>query len=326
MWNRQPDEFNRDDEPARLPGVIDTIGLGYDTLIARPQLILPPVLLDLYLWLGVNITSRPLLAKVGDWLRDEQVSADQLASTIENRGLMNVQELAVLWLPTIQVPSFVSALSNETPYRLESWRPAVVLPWWGVALAAVVLLLAALIVGSEYLMALAATAAGREPSPLKRSPSETLRGSARLVGWTAWTAIIALLVAWPILAAAAIMSLAGAGVSGWLYVIMLLPVSWGFVFFFFSIQAMFVDGVGPLAALRSSYRVVRSDTWSALGLIVAYFLVIWGFPQVWRLLISQPIGVIIAIVGHAVIGTGMIAATMVFYRDRARQLTIAGRF
>lgn len=326
MWNRQRDEVGREGTEIRLPGVVDSIGFGFETLIARPQLILPPVLLDLYLWLGVNITSRPLVMRIGDWLRADPLAANGLASTVERRGVTNIQELAVLWLPTVRVPSFVAALSSETPYRLESWRPAVVLPWWGVAGTTAVLLLAALIIGSEYLIALAAAATGREASPLKRSPGDTLRGSVRLVGWVGLIVAVALLFTWPVVAAALVLSFLDAGVSGWLYVALFVPLSWGFVFFFFSIQAMFVDRVGPLVALRSSYLVVRSDFWQAFGLIVAYFLVIWGFPQVWRLLISQPVGLVIAIIGHAAIGTGMIAATMVFYRDRARQLAIAGRF
>lgn len=324
MWDRQQDEVGREDTGTRLPGVVDTIGLGFEMLIARPQLMLPPVLLDLYLWLGVNFTSRPLVLKIVDWLRDP-LGANDVAATVERRGVTNIQELVVLWLPTIRVPSFVTALSSETPYRLEIWRPAVVLPWWGVGGVAAVLLLVALIVGSEYLLALAAAVTGREASPLKRSPRQTLLGALRLAGWVVSVVGIALLVTWPVLAAAIVLSLLDAGVSGWLYLALLFPIAWGVVFFFFSIQAMFVDRVGPVIALRSSYLVVRSDVWRALGLIAAYFLVIWGFPQVWRLLVSQPVGLLIAIVGHAAIGTGMIAATMVFYRDRARHLALVGR-
>jgi hypothetical protein len=326
MWDRQRDEVGREGSKTRLPGVIDTIGFGFETLIARPQLIVPPVLLDLYLWLGVNITSQPLLLRIGDWLRGDPLAANGLAATLERRGVSNIQELAVLWLPTVRVPSMIAALSSETPYRLESWRPAVVLPWWGVAGAATLLLLAALIVGSEYLMAIAAVATSREASPPKRPPLETLRGAMRLAGWIGLVVAIALLFTWPVVVAALAFSFFDAGISGWLYLALFVPLTWGVIFFFFSIQAMFVDRVGPLVALRSSYLVVRSDFWQALGLIVAYFLVIWGFPQVWRLLISESAGLVIAIIGHAAIGTGMIAATMVFYRDRARQLAIAGRF
>lgn len=325
MWDRQRDEVGREDSEVRLPGVVDTIGFGFEALIARPQLILPPVVLDLYLWLGVNITSRPLAFRIGDWLRRDPLNASGLATIVERRGVTNVEELAVLWLPTVRVPSFVAALSSETPYRLENWKPAIVLPWWGVAGFVVVLLVVAFIIGSEYLIALAAVATGREASPLRRSPLDTFQGSLRLAGWIGVVVSIALLCTWPIVAAALIFSLFDAGMSGWLYLALFIPLSWGVVFFFFSIQAMFVDRVGPLRALRSSYLVVRNDFWQALGLIVAYFLVIWGFPQVWRLLISQPVGLVIAIIGHAAIGTGMIAATMVFYRDRARQLAIAGR-
>lgn len=326
MWNRQRDEVSRETPASRLPGVVDTIGLGYEVLLARPQLILPPILLDLYLWLGVHITSRPLLLNIGDLLRRDPVSAEGLASTVENRGVSNIQELVVLWLPTIRVPSFISALSSETSYRLEGWRPAVIMPWWGILIAAAFLLVAALVIGSEYLVGLAAVTRGREASPLQRSPKETLRGAGRLVGWMGLVLALTVLVVWPIVGAALVLSVLDAEGSGWLYLSLLFPLSWGFIFFFFSVQAMFVDQIGPLAALRSSYLVVRSDFWQAFALIIAYFLVVWGFPQVWRLLITQPLGLLVAIIGNAAIASGMIAATMVFYRDRAHQLAVAGRF
>lgn len=326
MWNRQHEETSAEQPVSRLPGVVDTIGLGYETLALRPHLILPPVVLDLYLWLGVNVTSRPLLLKLGDWLRGDPVGADGLASTIESRGVANVQEVIVLWLPTVRVPTFISALSAETSYRLEGWRPAVVLPWWGVLATALILLILALVIGAEYFMAMAAVTTSREPSPLKRPFRKTLRGSVRLAGWFAAVVTLASFIVWPVVGAGLLLSYLGAGVSGWLYFSLLFPLSWGFMFFFFSVQAMFVDQIGPIAALRSSYLVVRSDFWQAFGLVIAYFLVVWGFPQVWRVFITQPLGLIIAIIGHAAICTGMIAATMVFYRDRSRYLALADRF
>ena len=326
MWNqRRDDEWIRSGDSRELPGVVDTIGMGYETLLARPQLIIPPVLLDLYLWLGVHLTSEPLMVRAGRWLRDHGSVGREVAAVVEDAGPRNLPELAALWLPTIRMPSFVASLPSDTVYRLGSWRPEVTLPWWGIIIAAVVFLLIGLVVGSEYLLAIAATTTGREASPLRRPIGETLRGALALGAWLLVVGAVALLVTWPILAGLIASSAVGAGASIWLMLMLFIPISWGFVCFFFSVQALFVDRNGPFAALRTSYQVVRNDFWRSMGVICAYFLVILGFPQVWRLLISEPVGFVIAIVGHAIIGTGMIAATMVFYRDRAVHLNMTGR-
>lgn len=324
MWNRQDDDRRNGDASSTLPGVVDTIGMGYEAVIARPQLILLPVLVDLYFWLGVHITARPLLDQIASWLQNDAGAPDGVVSNVEGLSFTNLHELAALWLPTVHLPSLVSMLSAETSYRLDSWRPAVVLPWWGIIVAAVPLFMAGLIIGATYLAGLASATVQKAEGASAGMGRSTIRGSLRLAGWIGVIIAIVLLATWPVLAGAATFSFLDAGVSIWFLIAVIIPILWGFVFFFFSIQAMFVDRVGPLPALRSSYLVVRSDTWRSLGLIVAYLVVVSGFPQVWRLMISQPAGLAIAIVGHAIIGTGMIAATMMFYQDRARALNIAG--
>jgi hypothetical protein len=324
MWNRNNSDPVHVNDRARVPGVVDTIGIGFETILSRPLLMVPPVFLDLYLWLGVHVTSEPLMVQIGKWLRSREFVGGGAASAVEERGISNIGELAVLWMPTLRMPSFLTTLATDIDYRLEGWRPALSLPWWGIAIAGLILLIVGLVIGSEYLLALAAATA--EPGTRRRKPGQhTLRGVVRLAGWYALVAGLGLLITWPILAGYAASALYGGGASFWLVLLLVIPVSWAFVLFFFSVQAMFVDQTGPLPALRSSYRVVRSDSWSSLGLIIAYFLVVVGFPPVWRIFVSEPIGLVVAILGHAFIGTGMIAATMVFYRDRVNRLNIASR-
>lgn len=325
MWDRSGDRSSTQSDSTRLPGVIDTIGFGYEALLSRPLLIVPPILLDLYFWLGLHITPRPLMVQVAQWLREWRIIGDSAARTVENAGPDNVSELAAFWTPTVGMPSFVATLSSEAAYRLDSWRPAVHLSWWGVLLAGLVMLGIGLIIGSEYLLALASAVSRPGTAVRSRRIGEgVLRGAWRIICWYVLVIGLALLVFWPVMAGFIAAELSGAGASFWLILLMVIPASWAFVLFFFSVQAMFVDDSGALVALRSSYRVVRSDSWNSLGLIVAYFLLTLGFPQVWSLLIDQPLGLMVAIVGHSIIGTGMIAATMVFYRDRSQLLTLAG--
>lgn len=320
MWNRRDESEDAEQTSPRPPGVIDTIGLGYEALISRPVLILPPILLDLYLWFGVHATSKPISLKLAEWLREWDVTAGRMASAVEGRELRNIGELAVMRLPAPRMPSFVTSLSGDA-WRLEEWRPAFQLSAWEAGLAALVLIVLGLIIGSEYLLAIAAATSGKKRSFGSGVPG----GVKRLLSWYLLIAALGLLVFWPALVALIATEVSGSGASIWLVLLVILPASWGFVFFFFSVQAMFLDQIGPIEAVRRSYRVVRSDSWNALGIIIAYFLLTTGFPQVWRVISSEPIGMAVAIVGHATISTGMIAATMVFYRDRMGLLSASGR-
>lgn len=319
MWNRRDDNGTVPESADRLPGIIDTIGMGYEALLYRPLLILPPVLIDLYLWLGVHITSQPLSLSLADWLRTRELTSGRIATFVEDTWIDNITELAVLRMPSTRLPSFVSTLSGDA-WRLESWQPSFSTGTWSVVAIGLLMLVAGLLIASEYLQAIAGAVSGVAYRP----GSNVGPGAVKLAGWYLTIGGLGLLVFWPILAGMIASELVEAGTSVWLFLMLFLPASWAFVLFFFSIQAMFMDRTGPIAALRSSYQVVRNDSWNSLGMIVAYVLLTTGFPQVWRMLIEQPAGVAVAIVGHAIISTGVIAATMVFYRDRMRRITATG--
>lgn len=325
MWNRQADEPSQTSAGTRPPGVVDTIGMGFETLLSRPLLIVPPVLLDLYLWLGVHISSEPVTMRLANWMRNRDNVSEGAVSAVEQSTLQNINELAALWMPSLRMPSFLATIPNDTAYRLESWRPAMSLSTWSVVLAGIVLLIVGLVIGAEYLLAIAAAVARLDPTSQRKPGTGVLQGAWRLASWYLVVVAVTLLVFWPFLAGFLAAEVFGTGSSFWLILFMFIPLSWAYVIFFFSVQAMFMDQTGPLAALRSSYQVVKSDSWRALGIIFAYFLVTVGFPQVWLTIATQPVGLVVSFLGHAIIGTGMIAATMVFYRDRVHQLNVAGR-
>jgi hypothetical protein len=149
-----------------------------------------------------------------------------------------------------------------------------------------------------------------------------LRTAARLLGWALQCALLFALVAFPFIAASVALAAGGASISGLLFAVALLPVAWGFIFFFFSALAIVVDSTTAIESFRRSYRVVRGYFWQTLGFIVAFMLVTGGFPFFWRYLLNAPAGVAIAIIGNAFIASGMLAAAMLFYRDRAVELQL----
>jgi hypothetical protein len=90
-----------------------------------------------------------------------------------------------------------------------------------------------------------------------------------------------------------------------------------FLVFLLAAMAIFVDDARPIAAIGLSLRVLKRSFWSSLGLLVLSATILMGFPVVWRVFMGHPLGMVVAIVGNAYVGTGLAAATMVFYRDRA---------
>jgi hypothetical protein len=89
---------------------------------------------------------------------------------------------------------------------------------------------------------------------------------------------------------------------------------------FFAVNAIFVSDVGPLAAIQRSVGVVRRNLWPSIALVLLTWLILAGMSRVWDLLASNvqsPYGIGLSILGNAYIASGLIAASMIFYTERA---------
>jgi uncharacterized integral membrane protein len=84
---------------------------------------------------------------------------------------------------------------------------------------------------------------------------------------------------------------------------------------------LLLDRVGPFAALRRSARLVWRHFWGTIGLLLLAALITQGTLLIWRQLAQWPLGTLLAVLGSCYIGGGLLAARLVFYRERAGALT-----
>jgi hypothetical protein len=301
--------------------VIDTIGLAYTRLLARPWIVLGPVLLDLYLWLGLRLTAGPLVLKIADVIRPMERIGESSANVIEGQEQFNLAELLSVQLFTIRMPTFLPSLVSDQSVRLASWRPEIADgPWWLLAALTMLLLFGGYIVGSAYLLAVGDVSRDLTPRVELRTILVT---AYRMLLWVLASVGLLILLSWPLIVAQGTLLFLGSGLIGILAFLMLIPAGLGFMLFFFSIYAIVLDGATAAQSFRSSYRVVRAYGWQSLAFIVSFIVVTGGFPFVWRLLATVPPGTLIAIVGNAFVSTGMIVAGMIYYEDRAALVGIA---
>ena len=87
---------------------------------------------------------------------------------------------------------------------------------------------------------------------------------------------------------------------------------------YFVLAAIVSYGVGLRQALWRSFNVVYRNFWVTIGLALLVSLILWGFDLIWqRLAVASPLGVLAAIVGNAVLVTGLTAARLIFYQERS---------
>lgn len=295
-------------------GVIDAIADGCFAVARRPYLLLPPIALDLWYWLGDRLTSAPLIEAV---LRTAAQAGPVDATTVTGlrqlEGDFNLFALLALGIRVL-LPNITSdALARP-------WPQGVLTPggWPLVILAAVVLGLAGVFALAIYLAGLAQAVRG-EPfdarALVRRAPVFWLR----LLGLAAIVTGGILLLALPVVLLAVVLVLAGVN-PGPLLVLTIVPLLWLYFFLALAPEAIVVSDVGPFDAIRLSVKVVRRNFWAMLGLLAATLLIAEGFPLLWGQLTRQLAGVPIAIVGNAFLVTGLTAAAMYFYRDRQAAL------
>ncbi len=312
------DTSQREEKPEK-PGVIDTIGLGYSYLIAYPYVIIIPILLDLYLWLGLRITSDPAIVKVASWIQQLSSDGDDNSGFLDRFNDTNIFELASLQLFTFRVPTFVPLVSELGDVRTQAWDPAIEsAPWWLVIVTVLIMLTLSLMIGSSYLTWMAGTLADPESTPNFRS---VVSNGLQILAWVGLLIALFMLISSPVILTIIGIQIAGLPQASFVALLFIFPIAFGFVFFFFSVYAIVVDRLSAVASLRASYQVVRNNFVQTLGFIAAFFLVTSGFPYFWRLIISNPAGALIAIIGNAFVASGMVASAMVFYRDRAPSMS-----
>jgi hypothetical protein len=94
---------------------------------------------------------------------------------------------------------------------------------------------------------------------------------------------------------------------------------WIWIYIGFAAEAIVIGGQGPLRAIYASFNLVRRNFWSTLGfLAISAFIIPLGLGVVWQALAGSTVGLAIAAIASSYIGCGLVAARMIFYRERIR--------
>jgi hypothetical protein len=84
----------------------------------------------------------------------------------------------------------------------------------------------------------------------------------------------------------------------------------------FIVAALAVNGVSIWRAIWNSFNVVLRNYWPTLGLFILINLIGGGLTILWQQLSTGSWLTFVGIVGNAYVGTGLVTASFLFYRDR----------
>jgi hypothetical protein len=298
-------------------GVIDSIGAGFALVHRWPFLLVLPILVDAFLWLVPRVSPRPVLERLvdqfgaltegGGALGESEAVREQVVQNFETLGGANL-----LGLLGWQVPTFLHPLSL---YRYSQAELFAVSGWGQGALGVLALALASVLLACLYLGPIAQGALGH---PLR--PGLFLAQTPRL--WRRLTAYLALVIGL-VLVTVPVVGL------GWVLFQTLHPFLGGLflafalsggvvasVYLFLAKPAIFLEGLGAVAALKRSVTLTYRHFWSVLGLFLLFNLISLGLGLLLASLAALPWGLLLAMMGNAYLATGLSAAVMVYYLHR----------
>ncbi|MFQ5341255.1 MAG: hypothetical protein ACE5F6_06865 [Anaerolineae bacterium] len=298
-------------------GVIDSLSAGLNLITQRPWVVAIPVLLDLWYWRGPRLSVAPLFKQIEQLLVqsmpatapqgpvDFKMVQDLLDTLGQRSNLFSLLSATVLGVPSLMVGD---GSGNAGIIEMRSW----------LAMAGVgaLLMLTGLAIGCLYLMLILQ---GVDEEPVEAG------GLLRQAG-ALWLRVIALLLlivffaialAVPFSLLLSLLTFISSAAVSFLAGIFYMAIIWLGLYLYFVVYAIMVNRVGPIRAIWNSANVVARNFWSASALVILIIVLTQGLALVWqRLGQMNPIGFIIGIAGNAFIGSGLVAASLLFYRDR----------
>ena len=305
-------------------GVIESLQQGFNFLNRHLWLLLLPVFLDLFFWLGPRLS---VAALVDELLAALPVPPDLPPELIANFDI-TVESLksvgaeynlfSLLAGPLTGMPSLFARLDFQTMtsaankvIELNSWQSAML---WSAILFPL-----GVLIGSFWLTQV--VFAMRHERVLSR----TFLGR---WGWL-WLNINLYLIA--LFAAILFFSLSfsmigvlfltalgstGMAIFTVLWILFLGFAIWMSIGLYFVVFAIALDGVNLASAVWRSLNVVGRNALSTVGLLLLSLLLIRGFTRIWMQLSGHSWGVVLGIIGNAYLGAAIIAATFYFYKSR----------
>lgn len=296
---------------AKPATITEIIADAVSVLIASPALILIPVILDLYYWIGWRMTLEPLASRFETWIGSKDAAGGNRIERVAE-AVGSVDLLAAM---SLLIPSYLSGANRDEMYfpverdqfGIESVPIAIITIAVTMALSAVLYAL--------FGQWLADTGLGRQRTwriRVERCPLLVLR----ILGLVALLIGLLALLFFPVLSVWAVSLAVGIDLQA-LFIPILLFVGIGTIaLFYFAPEALFVVDAKPVEAMRLSARVVRQNAWQAVGFAAASAVISIGLAEVWDLVAINAPGMLIAFIANAFVGCALALAAMLFLRDR----------
>jgi hypothetical protein len=320
----------RTQEDASGPlGVIGSLMAGFEMVGRHLGLIVLPVLLDLFLWLGPRLSVAPLVQQFIALLMAQPVPDPAVARQIEQvvhfweQSSEQFNLLSLLSaLPLLDVPTLLAQHVPEMGTPLGEPRVFLVTSVLTLVVWMAVLIPIGMVLGFLYLNGLTCR--------VRAMRSDEVEEALRFSGWVnkiinvflfisgLMMAGVVLFPLWLLVVGITLMIAPPLGLLIWLISVGL----GGYVALnlLFVVPGMLLGNRGLFQATLESFMLIQIRFPSVVALILLVVVIYEGLGFVWSLPSGGSWMLLIGILGNGCIATGLTAATFVFYQEQIGQL------
>lgn len=306
-------------------GTLACIITGFEVVARNPELIVLPLLLDLFLWLGPRLSVAPILKSLKDFLAQVFVTGGGALSGVSDSYALAGQVLDELSrgfnLFAVLNPGPLLGLPVLTPTRLSALRPFGEQP--AIELGSFLLVfvaMGALAVLGLGMNALYLRSVGRRVIDETESSLPGPKGPFTIWGKFTKLAMVVFFMVFSFMGMLSVLaSVVGVFSMALAGLVMTLASS---MTLFLAVHLMFtIPGIvqlrrGVLQAMRESLLLTRADFLNVLFLLGLVFVISQGLNVVWTLPEPESWATLIGLGGHAFVATALTAALFVFYQER----------
>jgi hypothetical protein len=303
------------------PGVIGSLRAGFDSVSSHVKLILFPLALDLWLWLGPRLSVDGLLSPYLKFLfeqarrglaspADIQRFAGAQASFMEVLERFNLLSLLgkLVTFPIGVSSLLAGTMPIATPYGEQQVVQISSLP--GLVGLMFLFILIGWVGGGLYFRWVSGTALGREEAGVS-SVWAIIQTFILSVIW--FIGLMMLMV--PVLLVLTVLALISPALANGAVFVMLMLSFWLIVPLFFTPHGIFVRRQNAFSSVLSSLRMARFTLPTSGMFVLSVFLLYRGLNYLWSVPANDSWMLLIGIAGHAFITTALLSASFVYYRD-----------
>jgi hypothetical protein len=288
---------------------------GFDKIASQPFLLLPPILLDMFLWLGPRLTIPKVIQDLMNLVVVPYEADEALREQIEilHSIIVDLSQRLNLFAMTSNLPGGISSLMASRMPLDTPFGQSMEIPIDGLLLIFFILVILIMIgqgMGAQFHLWIAQRVApGKELSQRWAACAKMI-----LLAFFSYTVLIvfSLGVAFIASISAVVLPVLGLVVAfiGFTFGF------WIFVYLFFTPHGIVRYGFGVLRSMVESATIVRWNLLPALAYLCLSFGITWLTSQAWVLPTENSWYLLLAIIGHAFVSATLLAGSYAFYQGR----------